>query len=66
MQIPFPCVCCQKAKEKDAYLCRHETERILHDCAENMLKRFDINPKDIDPEKLRNDYNALYAKKQTL
>ena len=56
----------QKSKDKDAYLRRHETELILHDGAENMLKRFGINPKNIDVEKLRNDYNALSSKKQTL
>ena len=56
----------QKSKDKDAYLRRHETELILHDGAENMLKRFDINPKNIDVEKLRSDYNALYSKKQAL
>ena len=56
----------QKSKDKDAYLRRHETELILHDGAENMLKRFGINPKNIDAEKLRSDYNALYSKKQAL
>ncbi|MCM1284323.1 MAG: hypothetical protein NC242_11940 [Roseburia sp.] len=56
----------QKSKNKDACLRRHETELILHDGAENMLRRFGINPKDIDVEKLRSDYNALYSKKQAL
>ncbi len=56
----------QKSKDKDAYLRRHETELILHDGAENMLKHFSINPKNIDVEKLRSDYNALYSKKQAL
>ena len=56
----------QKSKDKDAYLRRHETELILHDGAENMLKRFGINPKNIDVEKLRSDYNTLYSKKQAL
>ena len=56
----------QKSKDKDAYLRRHETELILHDGAENMLKRFGINPKNIDVEKLRSDYNALNSKKQAL
>ena len=56
----------QKSKDKDAYLRRHETELILHDGAENMLKRFGINPKNIDVEKLRSDYKALYSKKQAL
>ena len=56
----------QKSEAKDASLRRHETELILHDGAENMLKRFGVNPKDIDIEKLRSDYNALYSKKQSL
>ena len=56
----------QKSKNKDAYLRRHETELILHDGAENMLKRFGINPKEVNVEKFRNDYNALHSKKQAL
>ena len=56
----------KKSKDKDAYLRRHETELILHDGAENMLKRFGIDLKTLDVEKLRSDYNSLYAKKQTL
>ena len=56
----------QKSKDKDAYLRRHETELILHDGAENMLKRFGIDPKNLDVDKLRSDYNALYSKKQAL
>ena len=31
-----------------------------------MLKRFGIDTKNLDVEKLRSDYNALYSKKQTL
>ena len=56
----------KKSKDKDAYLRHHETELILHDGAENMLKRFGIDLKTLDIEKLRSDYNALYSKKQTL
>ena len=56
----------QKSKDKDAYLRRHETELILHDGAENMLKRFGINLKTFDIEKLRSDYNALCRKKMAL
>ncbi len=56
----------KKSKDKDAYLRRHETELILHDGAENMLKRFGIDLKNLDVEKLCSDYNALYFKKQTL
>ena len=56
----------KKSKDKDAYLRRHETELILHDGAENMLKRFGIDMKNLDVEKLRSDYNSLYSKKQAL
>lgn len=56
----------KKSKDKDAYLRRHETELILHDGAENMLKRFGIDTKNLDVEKLRSDYNALYSKKKDL
>ena len=56
----------QKSKDRDAYFRRHESELILHDGAENMLKRYGINPKTLDVEKLRSDYNALYSKKQAL
>ncbi len=56
----------KKSKDKDAYLRRHETELILHDGAENMLKRFGIDTKNLDVEKLRSNYNSLYSKKQTL
>ena len=56
----------QKSKDKDRYLRQHETELLLHDGAENMLKRFGINPKNLNVEKLRSDYNALYQKKTAL
>ena len=56
----------QKSKDKDSYLRHHETELILHDGAENMLKCFGLNPKNIDTEKLRSNYNSLYSKKQVL
>ena len=56
----------QKSKDPDAYLRKHETELLLHDGAENMLKRFGINLKTLDVDKLRSEYNALYSKKRTL
>ena len=56
----------QKSKDKDRYLRQHETELLLHDGAENMLKRFGINLKTLDIEKLRSDYNALCQKKASL
>lgn len=56
----------KKSKDPDAYLRRHETELLLHDGAENMLKRLGINPKTVDIEKIRSEYNALSDKKKTL
>ncbi len=56
----------QKSRDRDRYFRQHETELILHDGAENMLKRLGFNPKNVDVEKLRSDYNALYSKKQAL
>ena len=56
----------QKSKDQDAYLRRHETELLLHDGAENMLKRLGVDTKNLDIEKLRSDYNALDSKKTEL
>ena len=56
----------QKSKDKDRYLRQHETELLLHGGAENMLKRFGIDTRNLDVEKLRSDYNALYSKKENL
>ena len=56
----------RKSKNPDTYFRSHETELLLHDGAENMLKRFGINLKTLDVTKLRSDYNALYAKKEAL
>lgn len=38
----------KKSKDPDAYFRRHETELTLFDGAENILKRFGINPKNLD------------------
>ena len=56
----------KKSKNPDEYLRKYETELLLHDGAETMLKRFGINLKNLDIEKLRSDYNTLYSKKETL
>lgn len=56
----------RKSKNKEAYLQRHETELLLYDGAEHMLKRAGINLKTLDIEKLRNEYNALYSEKKEL
>ncbi len=56
----------QKSKDKDRYLRQHESELLLHDGAENMLKRLGVDTKNLDIEKLHSDYNALYYKKTEL
>ena len=56
----------KNSKDPDRYFRKHETELLLYDGAETMLKRFGINLKTLDVEKLQNDYNTLYAKKETL
>ena len=56
----------QKSKDKDAYLRHHESELLLHDGAENMLKRMGIDTKNLDVDKLRSEYNVLYSKKEVL
>lgn len=56
----------QKSKDKDRYLRQHETELLLHDGAENMLKHLGIDPKTADLDKLRNEYNSLYSSKEQL
>ena len=56
----------KKSKNPDAYLRSHETELLLHDGAENMLKRLGINPKSLDINTLRREYNALHSKKEAL
>ena len=39
---------------------------LLHDGAENMLKRLGSNPKTVDIEKIRSEYNAISTKKKSL
>ena len=56
----------KKSKDPDVYFRRHETELTLFDGSENMLKRFGINPKNLDLEQFQADYNALQAKKAEL
>ena len=56
----------KKSKDPDAYFRRHETELTLFDGAENMLKRFGINRKNLNLEQLQADYNALQNKKAEL
>lgn len=56
----------QKSKDKDRYFRQHETELLLHDGAENMLKRLGLAPQNIDLTKLQNEYKLLLFQKETL
>jgi len=56
----------QISKNPDAYLRHHETELLLHDGAENVLKRFGIDPQSLDMEKLKSEFSALKSKQETL
>ena len=55
-----------KSKDHESYLRRHESELLLHDDAENMLKRMGIDPKTLDTEKLRRQYDSFVSKKNIL
>lgn len=55
-----------KSKNPDHYLRTHETQLILFDGAKDMLKRYGINPKSINIEKLQNEFSAYAQKKADL
>lgn len=56
----------KKAKDRDAYLRKRETELLLFDGAEHMLRRFGINPKTMDLEQIKAEFLALDQKKSEL
>lgn len=56
----------QKSKDKDRYFRQHETELLLHDGAENMLRQWGLSPKNIDLSKLQSEYKSLISQKDTL
>ena len=49
----------QKSKNSELYLQKHETTLLLHDGAENMLRRYGIQPEKMDLEFLRQTYETL-------
>ena len=55
-----------KSKDKDRYLRQHETELLLHDGAENMLKRYGIKTASLDVEKMQAEYDAMTVQKAKL
>ncbi|MDE6950952.1 MAG: relaxase/mobilization nuclease domain-containing protein [Lachnospiraceae bacterium] len=56
----------QKSKDKDRYFRQHETELLLHDGAENTLRKWGLSPKDIDFPELQKEYKLLTSQKETL
>ena len=44
----------------------HETQLILYDGAERMLRKMGLDPKSVDPTEIRADYEAMQARKATL
>ena len=56
----------QKSKNREEYFRSHETELLLHDGAETMLKRHGIDLKSINPDALKVQYNNLYSQKENL
>ena len=56
----------QKSRNPDAYLQKHESQLLLYDGAEAMLKRFGLNPQTIKYEHLRQEYDSLCASKTEL
>ena len=56
----------KKSKDPDRYLRMHETQLILYDGAERMLRRMGIDPQSVNPSEIRADYEAMQARKSTL
>ncbi len=56
----------KKSKDPDRYLQMHETQLILYDGAERMLRKMGLDPKSVDPTEIRADYEAMQARKATL
>ncbi len=53
----------EKSKDPEAYFRRHDTELTLYDGACNILKRYGIEPKTLNIEKLKSQYQALASQK---
>lgn len=55
-----------KSKDPDRYLRMHETQLILYDGAERMLRKLGLDPKSVNLSEIRADYKAMQARKATL
>ena len=56
----------KKSKDPDRYLRMHETQLILYDGAERMLRKMGLEPKSVNPSEIRVDYEAMNVYKATL
>ena len=53
----------KKSKDPDRYLRMHETQLILYDGAERMLLKMGLDPKSVNAEEIRTDYEAMQRRK---
>ena len=56
----------KKSKDPDRYLRMHETQLILYDGAERMLLKMGLDPKSVNAEEIRTDYEAMQRRKLIL
>ena len=56
----------KKSKDPDRYLRMHETQLILYDGAERMLRKMGLDPKSVDAGEIRDDYKKMQARKPAL
>lgn len=56
----------KKSKDPDRYLRMHETQLILYDGAERMLRKMGIDPKTTNLKEIRNDYESMKAQHKML
>ena len=56
----------KKSKDPDRYLRMHETQLILYDGAERMLRKMGLDPISVNPAEIRADYEAMQARKTIL
>ncbi len=56
----------KKSKNQDAYLQKHESQIILYEGAKRILEQYKFNPKQLSSISVKNEYQELLEKKQTL
>lgn len=56
----------KKSKDPDRYLRIHETQLILYDGAERMLQKSGLDPKSVNPDEIRKDYETMQSRKYNL